>query len=230
MNYTEQKKRSNSVIIYHELFSIASDNRENVTAEMLQDLTREYIKLRGSDSIALAYAHHDRSHIHVHLAIHGLKYRQPTANRLSREALHNLKSQFQQYHLEKYPALDKSICEHGAGKEYLNNKEYQLKARTKRTLVKEDIAITVRECFEKAKTHHEFIELLMQHDLPHYERKGIATGVVHGNLKFRFTRLGIEKYELEKLPIDLTPEQLALEEIRAIRERTSGRDSRELER
>lgn len=221
-------KHSRSIYCYHEILSIASANRESVTPEMLTDLGRKYVQLRGKDAIYLGYAHYDKEHVHIHFQVSGLKYRQSKAHRLSREALQTLKVEFQNYHKEKYPQLDKSICEHGKGKEYLTDKEYQFKAR-KRTLVKEDVAKTVRDCFDKSRTQNEFVELLMHHNLPHYERKGIVTGVVFNGLKFRFSRLGIEKHELEKLPIDLSPEQEALDAIRAIREGSHHR-GRELER
>ncbi|KAB2916156.1 MAG: relaxase/mobilization nuclease domain-containing protein [Bacteroidetes bacterium] len=222
-------KHSRSIYCYHEILSVAAADRKSVTPEMLRDLGQKYIELRGKDALYLGFAHFDRDHVHIHFQVSGLKYRQSKAHRLSREALQTLKIDFQNYHREKYPQLDKSICEHGKGKEYLTDREYQYKARTKRTLLKEDIAKTVRECFEKASTQNEFIEMLMHHELPSYERKGIATGVVHGNLKFRFSRLGIEQHELEKLPVDLSPEQQALDEIRAIRGGSYNLD-RELER
>lgn len=222
-------KHSRSIYCYHEILSVAAGDRESVTPEMLRDLGQKYIELRGKDAIYLGFAHYNMEHVHIHFQVSGLKYRQSKAHRLSREALQTLKVDFQNYHKEKYPQLDKSICEHGAGREYLTNQEYQYKARTKRTLVKEDIAKTVRECFDKARTQNEFLELLTEAGLPHYERKDIATGVVFDGFKFRFSRLGIEKHELEKLPVDLSPEQQALDEIRAIREGLHNR-GRELER
>jgi|MDTD01.2.fsa_nt_gb hypothetical protein len=224
-------KHSRSIYCYHEILSVAAADRESVTPEMLRDLGQKYIELRGKDAIYLGYAHYDKEHVHIHFQVSGLKYRQSKAHRLSREDLQSLKIEYQNYHKEVYPELNKSICEHGAGREYLTNQEYQYKARTQRTLVKEDVAKTVRVCFDKARTQNEFLELLTEVGLPHYERKNknMATGVVYNGLKFRFSRLGIEQHELEKLPVDLSPEQQALDEIRAIRE-GSRQQGRELER
>lgn len=213
------RRRKNTTYLYHEITSISSEDSNKVTPEILQDLAKKYIELRGKDALYLGFAHYDKEHVHIHFATSGLKYRQNKAHRLSREQLHSLKIEFQRYHQEKYPELDKSICEHGAGREYLTNKEYQYKARTNKSLIKEEVTKTVRECFNKAKTHNEFLELLTEANMPHYERKGTANGVFVDGRKYRFSRLGIEKHELERLHIDLTEEQRVLTEIRKIRDR-----------
>jgi hypothetical protein len=78
-------------------------------------------------------------------------------------------------------------------------------------------------------TQKEFLNNLRDLDLHFYERNGFPTGVVYDDMKFRFSRLGIEKEQFEGLPEDKTEEQKALDEIQAIRESRKIKDRDEIE-
>lgn len=93
-----------------------------------------------------------------------------------------------------------------------------LKKRNERALTKETIREKVAETYNLTKTQKEFLELLRDNNLHHYERNSKVQGLVDENgLKFRFSRLDVT---FEELPVDIIEkmeEQQILEEIQALR-------------
>src|SRR5437764_439049 len=81
----------------------------------------------------------------------------------------------QEYHKERYPQITQSFPEHYSGQEYITDREWQARHKGERAIVKVQIQQTVHECFAKAKTQKEFLELLRDRNLPHYERNGVPT-------------------------------------------------------
>jgi REP element-mobilizing transposase RayT len=211
-----QHPRKNQIFLYHEIISLSSkENKELITQVVLEDLANQYINFRGKDGMYVAAFHEDKDHMHIHFAISGVKYRTGQAHRLTHQSLHELKVHFQDYHKGQYPFLSNSIPEHGKDKEYLKNKEYFLK--TKRTNVKETIKEKIHELFKEAKSQQHFLQLLRENNLNHYERNGIPTGIVHDDLKFRFSRLDVPFKEIPVDPKMEIEEQKVLDEIQVIR-------------
>jgi len=209
--------RKNSVMAYHEIISISSlENKNEISREMLDDLVRKYIELRGKDGMYIGAVHHDKNHIHIHFMSSGLAFRTGKAFRLSRSDLQTLKVDLQKYHILKYPSLQKSICEHGTNKPYYSQREWQVMQREQRSLQKTGIRETINSCFSKATSQQEFLSLLRDSELYHYERKGKAQGIVSKDgMKFRFSRFGINISTLAK---DLREEQKTLNEIQELRQ------------
>jgi hypothetical protein len=209
--------RSDQVTMYHEILSFSNQDTQKIYPEMLEDIGRKYIELRGNEGVYFGAVHKDRDHIHLHFCVSGTKLYTGIAMRLSKENLKELKINLQEYQKQKYPELEKSICEHGKGKPYQQNKEYY---KNQRTTMKANIEDIVKTCLEKADTQKKFLELLRENKIYHYERKtGEPTGVVVENSKYRFTSLDMDMNRFRSLPIDHEEDKKALKELEDIRNR-----------
>jgi hypothetical protein len=211
--------RKDNIHMYHEVVSLSADeNKAVITPAMIDDLAHEYMRLRGETGVIVGSVHYDREHVHLHFCVSALQYRTGKSFGLSKQQLKELKLSFQEYHKEHYPELTKSAPEHGRGGAYLTHGQWHAKRR-------EEITQTVQQCFDRATTQNEFLTLLRDADLHHYERNGIPTGITHEGAKFRFSKL-LEDRELSSLPTDRNEEERVLTEIRSIRERQRERDDR----
>ncbi len=216
--------RSDQVYLTHEILSFnANEEARHITNEMLQDIAQEYIRLRGQQGVMLGAVHKDKDHIHIHFCVSALEFRTGKSFGLSKAALRDLKIQLQDFHRVKYPEISQSFPQHGMGKPYLKDRAWQAQHREERSQLKERLIATVRNCFEKAATRQQFLELLRDNDLHHYERSGSPAGIKYEGMKFRFSRL-LEKEQFESLPADLSEEQRVLEALRMIRELRQSKD------
>lgn len=223
------RPRSDQIYMHHEIIGFSNEDTEHITDEALIDLGNEYMRLRGKEGVYMGAVHRDTDNVHIHFAVSSLKFRTGQAHRMSRNDLHELKVKLQEYQRERYPEISKSIVEHGKGKAYVTDREWQAKHRTGRALLKEEIEAVITKHFKQSKTQKEFLEALRAEGLFHYERNGIPTGVVHGDIKFRFSRLGISKEEFNQLPQDLTKEQKTLAEIKKLRKAMHRTDREDID-
>ena len=214
-----QYPRKGNILLYHEILSFSRSDNKEVSNKKLLDIGNEYIKQRGIEGMYVGAVHStDTHHKHIHFMVSGVKFRTGKAFRLSREDLRELKVGMQEYHRTKYPEIEHSTCEHGANKPYLTNKEFQLAQRTDRNTIKQEIQQTINTCYQQAKSQSEFLQLLQEQGLHHYERKLIPQGIVYDKYKFRFNRLGVNFSDLPITYKDMKKEQQTLEEIQKLRE------------
>lgn len=209
--------RSDQIYLNHEIISFSALDSPKITPEVLTDIMEKYVSLRGSEGVYLGAIHQDKEHIHLHVAVSGLAYRTGKSFYLPKDKLNELKKELQEYQKEKYPELKHSLPKHGGRKEYLSDREWQANKKEGRNSIKEKIEPLIKEAFGKAGSQKEFLELLTKQNLHHYERNGIATGIIVDETKIRFTRLGISKEEINKLPMDINAEKLVLHQIQQIR-------------
>lgn len=215
--------RKDAVFVRHEILSFSPRNSDSITPEILQDIGREYIRLRGEKALIVGAIHNEgREHYHIHFAVSGLEVVTGRSTHVPRPKLHEIKLKLQSYYLVKYPELTESAVRHGLGREYTSQKEYQMSLRTKRNSKREEIIRTVRTCLDESKTQNEFLERLRDAGLPHYERKGVPQGIISQSMKFRFSRLSVS---LSDLQIDLTQEENTLDEIHKLRELQRVKDA-----
>jgi len=215
--------RRNQVFIYHEIVSLSNkEDGTKITKSVLDALARKYISLRGKQGMFLGAVHRDKEHVHIHFMTAGLEYRTGKSFRLKKYQLQELKIKFQEYHRKKHPELTQSTVNHGKGREYVTDKEWQARHRDERSLAKKEVQDMVKACYARTHTQKEFLELLRENNLHFYERNGEPTGIIYNNLKIRFTRMEITKKQIENLRTDRTEEEQALAEIRAIRQRNNG--------
>ena len=124
--------------------------------------------------------------------------------RLDKKNLRLLKQKVQQYQIEKYPELSKSIVNHGKPPKeqaLLSEKEYQYKQRTGRATDKEQVFGMIKTCYKKANSKETFFELLKEGGLPTYFRGGRIYGVVFNERKFRLGYFGFTEERLLDLDI-----------------------------
>lgn len=206
--------RRDMVSFRHEILSL-SKHETGVTREIMEDLVRQYIRTRGTRGLYIASVHGDRQHYHAHIITGGCELKTGKSFHPKRPELHRIKMEMQEYHKQRYPHLSHSICEHGAGREYLNEREYKMKQRTNRSLKKEQIAVLAQECFAKANSQENFLNRLQEQNLHHYDRKGIPQGIILGGMKMRFTRMNIP---FTDLPHDQREELRIFNELKQLHE------------
>lgn len=216
--------RTGQVYLFHEIVSMSAHDKEAITEDLMLQVGRQYLALRGREGLVVGALHADKDHYHWHFAVSSLEYRTGKAFRVSPQELHELKVNLEAF-TQQFPELQHSHCNHGSDRDYVTDREWHARQKPQRLLIKEEIQQKVKELFTRSTTQKEFLALLRDNNLHHYERSGIPTGITHENgMKFRFSRLDIPKEEWQKLPIDRTEEEKALEEIRSIREEMQGQE------
>lgn len=108
-NDTYRKRRKNGVAMYHEILSFHTRDREAITPDMLEDITREYLRIRAPHALAFACPHYDRDHVHVHIAISGTEFRRSKTLRMDNRTFAKVRKQIEEYQLSRYPELEHSI-------------------------------------------------------------------------------------------------------------------------
>ncbi len=195
-----KRKRKNSVILTHEIISFHKGDSENITLEKLREIAREYIHKRNTKGMYLAVPHFDKEHYHIHICVSGVEYRHGKSLRMSKAEFQKLKKDIQNYQVERFPEISKSLVAHDrTAKARLTEKEYQLKLRTGRATKKENIMTIIDSCLQTATSKNEFYKKLKDHGLETYQRGGKTTGVISQKVKFRFNRLGLTNERMEKL-------------------------------
>ena len=200
-NETYRKiKRTDSVYLTHEILSWHGDDAKNITPDKMESMAREYIKLRNPNGIYVAVPHFDKDNYHVHICASGIEFRTGKSLRLSKTNLYKLKKGIQDYQVEKFPELSKSVVQHGKKeKNLMTDLEYQIKQRTGRMTDKEKVIEMLNACYMKAISKDEFFKNLSGCGLNTYIRGGKVSGIVFNERKFRLKRLGFTDERLQEL-------------------------------
>ncbi|HKR06139.1 MAG TPA: relaxase/mobilization nuclease domain-containing protein [Bacteroidia bacterium] len=213
-------KRSDSVYLTHEILSWHRDDAKNITLAKMEEMAREYVRQRNPKGMYVAVPHFDKQHYHIHICASGIEYKTGKSLRLTKPELQNLKKNIQQFQIDRFPELSKSIVQHGKNeKTLLTDKEYQIKLRTGRETDKEQLIGMLKTCYKKADSKETFLQLLKESHLVPYERGGKTSGIVFNNKKFRLKRLGFAQERLEYLDRPLKRKS-ELEKVRDIKEKT----------
>ncbi len=224
-NETYRKhKRKNSVYVNHEILSWHKDDVKHMSADTLRDMTREYLTLRNPNGMYVAVPHFDRDHFHVHICSSGIQYRTGKSMRMSRQEFHELKKNIQEYQIEKFPELSKSVVEHGKKKNrrILTDEERYYRERTGKQTKKDELLAILNDCLMHAKTQEDFFARLKGNNVQPYERGGKITGVIFGKRKYRFKRLGIDLTQFKSVEKENSREK----ELRNVREKTKEKNVR----
>jgi predicted DNA-binding protein (MmcQ/YjbR family) len=193
-NETYRKhKRKNNIFLTQEIISFHREDSKNITLKKMEDMAREYMRLRNPAGIFVAAPHFDKSHWHIHIIAASLEYRTGKSLRMSRQEFSELKQNIQTYQVEKYPELAKSVVRHGRKKKArITDREYQYKLRTGKQTKREEVIALIKSCSLNTSSQEEFFARLKACKLQHYERGGRITGIVYDEKKYRFKRLGID--------------------------------------
>jgi hypothetical protein len=219
-------KRSDSVVLTHEIISFSKEDASNITLEKLEDMAREYIQQRNPNGMYIAVPHFDKEHYHVHVCASGIEYRTGKGMRLAKKDLQILKQKIQQYQIEKYPELSKSIVKHGAPPKeqaLTFEKEYQYKQRTGRATDRDQLFVMLKTCFKGAVSKESFFENIKECGLTTYNRGGKTTGVMFENRKFRLKTLGFSEDVLQRLDKSVNRQK----DLRKLREKNGKNISRD---
>lgn len=182
-----KRKAKNQVFVAHEILSWHNQDRNNLTKEMIEDMTREYIRQRNPNGLYVAVAHFHQAHPHVHICASGIEYKTGTSMRLSKAEFRAMKMMVEDYQVQRYPELSHSRIVHGQGKRY-NNREYYVKHRHKQDLIDLLDSIEADSLFQWCDTAES------RGAIPYY-RRGKLTGVKFQGRKYRFRTLGISVQE-----------------------------------
>ena len=186
------RKRKDSVILTHEILSWHKNDSKNISLSMLEDMTREYIRLRNPNGLYIAVPHFDKDHYHVHICASGVENKTGKSLRISKQNLSKLSKGIQEYQIEKYPELKHSVIQRGKGrKNCLSEREYQYKMREERATDKESLLKILQSNYECSSSLDDFYFKLHEVEIETYQRSGKVTGVVFNGKKFRFSRLGV---------------------------------------
>jgi len=193
-------KRSDSVYLTHEILSWHRDDAKNITHPKMEEMAREYIRQRNPKGIYVAVPHFDKQHYHIHICASGIEFKTGKSLRLAKTNLQNLKKNIQQFQIERFPELSKSVVQHGKkDKSVLTDKEYQIKLRTGRETDKEQLIGMLKTCYKKADSKETFLQMLRECKIIPYKRGGRTSGIVFKNKKFRLKGLGFTSERLEEL-------------------------------
>jgi hypothetical protein len=191
--------RNNNVKAYHHILSFSKLDKGQMREDMLKDITRQYISLRGENSLFVGAVHQDREHIHIHLVQSGVQYMTGLANRVSRQQFQELKVAMQEYQMKKYPELVHSLPNHKLKNRGMDEKKIKTDERAsgKKALVE-----LLTATFERTSFKEDFLDELSQQGHQPYYRNGRLQGVMAGDRKYRFSTLGFKEQvdALDRLP------------------------------
>lgn len=186
------RKRKNSVYLNHEIISFHRDDTDSLSMEKLESLIRKYIQLRNPNGCYVAVPHFDRYHVHVHICSSAIEYRTGKSMRMSRAEFAALKKNLQDYQVEEFPELSRSVVRHGVKTKGASEKEMQYMLRTGRVSKREMVKGIVEECYRRASSEEEFYSLLEAEGMETYVRGGKVYGVIYEGTKFRFKTIGVD--------------------------------------
>lgn len=212
-------KRSDNIKLNHTILSFSNKDREHITKDLLKDISKKFIELRGKDNVYLASSHYDKDHIHLHILMSATKYMTGESNRISKLEFKELKLDLDAYQREKYPELIHSLPEHGKRSKVQNpTKEYLTQIDTAKLSQKQQISETIAEIYGKAKSSQEFLSQLKFEGLEPYYRGGSVYGVEDQGRHYRFKTLGFDINKLDALDKKPSKEEIELQELSDLRE------------
>lgn len=179
------KVRKNGTKVLHEIISFHIKDAQRIDMHKLQDIAREYIKLRGIRGMYVAIPHVEDDHQHIHVCGSPWEFGGKQSMRLSREEFKQLKIAMQEYQERQFPELAHSVVNH--------NKQSPVRdvdIAPHQTKLDEVIA-RVYAALRTTDTTEKLVSSLEHHGLSVYYRSTKPAGVLFEGRKYRFKRLGL---------------------------------------
>ena len=194
-NAEHLKKARWNVNMYHEVIAL-EDNSLSIQrqAEILQELTQEYINKRAKEHLVYYVFHNDTKHLHCHLLISSNKVAENKRERLSKAEFAQIQKELEEYKnltfkdeleqtyfytnekdLEKYKQQEQEI-------------KHRRKKQSKNELVKEQLKQIFTNSFSKTALKNS----LENKGFKFYER-GLTIGVKFEGKKYRLKTLWLEQ-------------------------------------
>ncbi len=212
-------KRSDNIKLNHTILSFSNKDVEHISKDLLKDISKKFIELRGKDNVYLASSHHDKDHIHLHILMSATKYLTGESNRISKLEFKELKLALDAYQKEKYPELIHSLPNHGKlTKVQSQDISYPFKDSIRTLSQKQQISETITEVYGKTNSSQEFLSQLKFEGLEPYYRGGSIYGVEDQGRHFRFKTLGFDINKLDELDKKLAKEDYELQDLSDLRE------------
>ncbi|MBS1595564.1 MAG: relaxase/mobilization nuclease domain-containing protein [Bacteroidetes bacterium] len=193
---TRLHAKRNANIIYHEIVSFHSLDRDKISEEMLRSVASEYIRLRNLNALGLITAHGDKNHIHLHFAVSGIEYRTGKTLRVTRMEYNNMKIDLQRFQEQRFPELRFSVVEFR--RPLQNASELPDPDKTKFSSEKSNIVRAFREAIADQSDLKHVETALAGHGFKIYRRNGEPQGI-SGKRKYRFKTLGFSRFVLDRL-------------------------------
>lgn len=220
-NDAYRKRRKRGVVLYHEMLSFSNKDRAGASnLDVLEDISNQFIKLRGPNALCLVKPHIENSNIHIHFCFSGTEYKNSKTLRLNHQQFRDVRLSMEKYQ-QKYPQLSNSIC-------YLNNwqknrfmdhekmktkdSEFQLKKRTKKPTDKEKVSEILLDCYRQSESKEDFFKRIIDSGIELYKFRNKINGIKYDNRKFRFKLLNITEKQISLLERNYN----RLEELRKI--------------
>lgn len=218
-------RRIDNIRLHHTIISFSNKDKKQINPDLLKDITKKYIELRGKENQYLISTHHDKEHIHLHIVMSAHKYLTGESNRISRQEFKDLKLALDEYQKEKYPELINSLPSHGKSQKLqLTDPELKLQDREGKLSQKQELFETVQTVYSRSKSLYNFLFELKSEGYNSYNRGGKVYGVEdESGRHYRFKTLGIDLNKLEEL------DRQAKEEAKQLQELSSLRDSKNQE-
>jgi hypothetical protein len=203
-----RKKRTRGVVLYHEIVSFHPDSRSVLNLEILEDIARKFIELRGNNALCLAKPHIENDNIHIHFCFSGTEYKSSKTIRLDNTAFKSVRINMELYQ-QKYQDLNSSIVylnkwqknrlmEQSTTKQSEN--EFQLKTRTGKPSKKDLIRALVSDCYNQSSGKEDFFQRLLQQGLELYKYRDKINGLKDKDgRKYRFSSLSLGDKEMTLL-------------------------------
>gem|GEM_PF-892925 len=226
-NASLMKKRKNGVYLYHEILSITRAEKISLKQqkEILRHLAYEYATRRAPKNLVFGALHDDHDgHLHYHLCISANALGEPKKTRLSKAQFSSFKKDMEKHVLQKYPELEQELVINREAKEKLGAKEYELKKRTGKKSVKEQVKDELHNIFNTARDKAELFNMLSEKGFELYIR-GKTPGVKKTDTgkKYRLKTLGLldDFNRLESLNKAPEPEKPKTEKLTYTTDRVS---------
>ncbi len=213
-------RRKDSIRLHHTIISFSNKDKKQINQELLKDITKKYIELRGKDNIYLASSHHDKEHIHLHIVMSATKLITGESNRISRQEFRDLKLALTEYQKEKYPELIHSLPAHGKSQKLqLSDPELKLQDPEGKLSEKQGLFQTVETVYNRSKSVDNFLSELKSEGINTYDRGGKVYGVEDETGRhYRFKTLGFDLKKLEELDRQAQEEAKQLQELASLRD------------
>lgn len=207
-----RKQRKGGTALYHDQISLHPKDAKHITNEVLEDLLRKYVELRGvENALVLGKAHLHEKNPHLHVMISANEIRSEKLNRMSRAEFDNLRLHFELYQRGKYPGLSHSIVHTNKpvqlsidmaleDRHTRSEKAYQYKRRTGKETKKESLKRVLKGIFSaEIPIQKSFKTFLETPELTFYSHQNKPIGVIYQNRKYGFKTLGIEAGIIERI-------------------------------
>lgn len=213
-------KRKDNIRLHHTIISFSNKDKKQINIDLLKDITKKYIELRGKENQYLVSTHNDKEHIHLHIVMSSIKYLTGESNRISRQEFKDLKLALDQYQKEKYPELVHSLPAHGKSQKLqLSDPELKLQDREGKLSQKQGLLETVETVYSRSKSIDNFLSELKSEGIKTYDRGGKVYGVEDETGRhYRFKTLGFDLKKLEELDRQAQVEARQLQELASLRD------------